>query len=113
ASISKPSRSVRRKTMPVPDGAGNMRIDTGAPLCRPTPLQDAAARIVCSCVKTEGIRIRLTRCSEYRLWQKSHSPWRGRFLVASTAGPPDLSLSYLKLRFCERRDVEGIWSQCF
>jgi hypothetical protein len=34
--------------MPVPDGAGSMRMDTGAPLCRPTPLHSTMERIVCS-----------------------------------------------------------------
>jgi len=29
-----------------------MRIDTGAPLCNPTPLHSTAERIVCSKVKT-------------------------------------------------------------
>jgi hypothetical protein len=32
----------------VPDAAGSMRIATGAPLCKPTPLHSTAARIVCS-----------------------------------------------------------------
>jgi hypothetical protein len=41
-------RSVRRKTIPVPAWAGTMRSVTGAPLCRPTPVHSAAARIVCS-----------------------------------------------------------------
>jgi len=39
---------VRRKTIPMPDGAGSMRIETGAPLCRPMPLHSTAERIVCS-----------------------------------------------------------------
>jgi hypothetical protein len=37
--------------MPVPDEAGRMRIETGAPLCKPMPLQAAAARIVRSYIK--------------------------------------------------------------
>jgi len=37
AGISKPSRSVRRKTIPEPAGAGTKRIETWAPLCKPTP----------------------------------------------------------------------------
>jgi hypothetical protein len=35
----------------VPDGAGRMRMETGAPLCKPTPLHSTAERIVCSGVK--------------------------------------------------------------
>jgi hypothetical protein len=38
----------------VPDGAGRIRRETGAPLCKPTPLQSTAERIVCSWVKKES-----------------------------------------------------------
>src|SRR5271157_3969824 len=41
--------------MPVPDGAGRMRMVTGAPLCSPTPQHSTAERIVCS-------RIKKSRC---------------------------------------------------
>jgi hypothetical protein len=41
--------------MPIPEAAGKMRMETGAPLCNPMPLQAAAARIVCSYVN--GIKI--------------------------------------------------------
>jgi hypothetical protein len=34
--------------MPVPEGAGSKRIETGAPLCSPTPAHSTAERIVCS-----------------------------------------------------------------
>jgi hypothetical protein len=40
--------------MPVSDGAGRMRKETGAPLCSPTPLHSTADRIVCSWVKNES-----------------------------------------------------------
>src|ERR1041385_3999520 len=48
ASISKPSRSLRRKTMPVPAAAGRIRSVTAAPLCNPMPLHSTGARSVCS-----------------------------------------------------------------
>src|ERR1041385_8485422 len=48
ASISKPSRSLRRKTMPVPAAAGRIRSVTAAPLWSPMPLHSTGARTVCS-----------------------------------------------------------------
>src|SRR5512140_1289635 len=48
ASISKPSKSLRRKTIPVPAGAGRILRVTLAPLCKPTPLHSTGARTVCS-----------------------------------------------------------------
>src|SRR5438132_6747819 len=42
---------MRRKTTPVPAGAGRIRSLTGAPLCRPTPEHSTAFRIVCSNAK--------------------------------------------------------------
>src|SRR5882724_9619979 len=48
ASISKPSRSTRRKTIPVPAGAGRIRSATWVPLWRPTPTHPTVARTVCS-----------------------------------------------------------------
>ncbi len=46
--IRKPSRSVRRKTIPEPAGAGTTHIETSAPLCKPTPRNSISDRIVCS-----------------------------------------------------------------
>src|SRR5271163_2630911 len=60
ASISKPSRSTRWKTIPLPGGAGRMRIETGAPLWSPTPLHSTAERTVCSCVK-RGVYVLLNK----------------------------------------------------
>src|SRR6185437_10409652 len=48
ASISKPSRSLRRKTMPVPAAAGRIRRVTAAPLWSPMPLHSTGVRTVCS-----------------------------------------------------------------
>src|SRR5260370_40784050 len=48
ASTSNPSRSTRRKTIPVPAAAGSTRRFTGAPLCNPTPWHCTGVRIVCS-----------------------------------------------------------------
>src|SRR5258707_12670135 len=48
ASTSNPSRSTRRKTIPVPAAAGSTRSFTGAPLCNPTPWHCTGVRIVCS-----------------------------------------------------------------
>jgi len=56
--------------MPVPEGAGRMRIATGAPLCRPMPLHSTAERIVCSGVKNET-RLGGVNGLEYGLPRKS------------------------------------------
>jgi hypothetical protein len=66
--------------MPVPDGAGRMRMETGAPLCSPTPLHSTAERIVSSWVKNESEMISVNavgyaKVTKICLWQKSHSPW--------------------------------------
>ena len=46
AAISKLSKSMRLNTIPDPAGAGTNRIETGAPLCKPTPLNSISDRIV-------------------------------------------------------------------
>src|SRR5260370_28527693 len=48
ASIPKPSRSTRRKPMPVPACAGRIRRATCVPLCKPTPKHPTGVRTVCS-----------------------------------------------------------------
>jgi len=54
AGIWKLSRSVRTKTIPVETGAGRMRMWTGAPLCRPTPLASTGR---CTVVSKCGFKI--------------------------------------------------------
>src|SRR5215469_8296529 len=55
ASTVKPSRSTRRKTIPVPAAAGRIRSVTEAPLCSPTPRHSTGIRIVCSKLKRNDI----------------------------------------------------------
>src|SRR6478609_5982510 len=64
ASISKSSRSLRRKTMPVPAAAGSIRRVTLAPLCSPMPLHSTGARTVCS----NGKLFQLNRLHRQQLW---------------------------------------------
>src|SRR3954464_4186895 len=54
-----------------------MRMDTGAPLCRPIPLHATAERIVCSYFKLgySCVSHRLSLILKTCLWQKSHTPW--------------------------------------
>jgi hypothetical protein len=81
AGISKLSRSVRRKTMPEPAGAGTRRMETGAPECRPMPRRSMEERMVCSgwgfwgkeAGSVENPQTRVARVCGFGVWQIYHS----------------------------------------
>src|SRR5260221_3761882 len=77
AKISNPSRAVRRKTMPVPAGAGRIRRFTGAPLWSPTPEHPTAIRTVCSNGKLFQMN-RLHRLHETGVLFSYNRPWQRR-----------------------------------